>query len=79
MLTPLAAAGGNVDRKALACKRALLVATLMLIEDELAGQPAATTIVIHEAQAEQAARMFLASPGLTAAAAMLAFSAREEV
>lgn len=80
LMTPLAPAAPAIDRKQLAARRALLASALALVEAELAHQSATATIVIviHEAQAEQAARMFLSSPALNAAAAMLAFSAREE-
>ena len=83
--TPLALTPLNVappapaaaDRKLLASKRALLAATLALIDAELAATPG-PTIVVREDQAVAAGRMFLSNPALSAAAAMLAFSATVE-
>lgn len=43
-----------------------------------AGRDHQPTIVLHEAQVAQAARLFLGNPAFNAAAAMLGFSAREE-
>lgn len=77
VLTPLAPAAPVVDRKQLAVKRALLAAALALVEGELA-ETTGPTIVLHEAQVAQAARLFLGNPAFNAAAAMLGFSAREE-
>lgn len=79
-LTPLPPAlpgltGAAPDRKLLASKRMLLQAALHLVEDELA-RSSGPTITIQYERALEAARLFVVSPALNGAAAMLAFSAR---
>lgn len=85
VLTPLPSAapvGAAVSmevqaRKILIAKQALLAETLALIEAELA-RTEGPTIVVRQADAEQAARLFLTNPALGGAAAMLAFAATVE-
>lgn len=81
VMTPLAptapATAPAADRKLLVSKRALLASALAMLDTELAASEG-PTIVVRQEDAEQAARMFLDNPALSAAAAMLAFSARVE-
>lgn len=88
-LTPLPTlelATGTANRKLLACKRALLAATLAQVEADLAllaqvdvEQARPTPAIVVDARAaDAAARSFLHSQGLNGAASMLAFSAMVE-